>query len=303
MAIAIGAIRDFLLPGLMEITGQYKDLPNYYGKIFSKRKSKMQVEKSVSARYMGLAELKSEGGATHFDNGAGQRFTYNMEPVEVGLGYAITRKAIDDNLYKAEFKPTTLGLSKAFNQFWERQAAGIFNDATTYDANLGGDGKALCATDHPYDGGTWANRPSTDLDLNESSLLDAMTSVRQNFVDEAGLKIYARAEKLVVPLALEKVAIRLLKSELRPGTANNDVNAIQSMSGGLSQYIAWEYLTNSRAWFLDTNIDGLIEIDRVPYETDMWVDNVTDNLLVKAYERKGFFYNDPRAVYGSFPTS
>jgi hypothetical protein len=303
MAIAIGQIRDLLLPGLMEITGQYKDLPNFYGKIFAKRKSKMQLEKSVSARYMSLPELKSEGGATSFDNNAGQRFVYNMEPVEVGLGYAITRKAIDDNLYKAEFKPTTLGLSRAFNQFWERQAAGIFNDATTYDANIGGDGKALCATDHPYDGGTWANRPSTDLDLNEGSLLDAMTAVRQNFVDEAGLKIYARAEKLIVPLALEKVAIRLLKSELRPGTANNDVNAVLSMSGGLSQYIAWDYLTGSRAWFLRTNIDGLIEIDRVPYETDMWVDNVTDNLLVKAYERKGFFYNDPRAVYGSFPSS
>lgn len=303
MAIAIGQIRDLLLPGLMEITGQYKDLPNFYGKMFSKRKSKQQVEKSVSARYMSLPELKTEGGATYFDNNAGQRFVYNMEPVEVGLGYAITRKAIDDNLYKAEFKPTTLGLSKAFNQFWERQAAAIFNDATTYDANVGGDGKALCATDHPYDGGTWANRPSTDLDLNEGSLLDAMTAVRSNFVDEAGLKIYARADRLVVPLALEKVAIRLLKSELRPGTANNDVNAVRSLSGGMSEYIAWDYLTSSRYWFLCTNINGLIEIDRVPYETDMWVDNVTDNLLVKAYERKGFFANDSRAVYGSFPSS
>jgi len=303
MAIALGQIRDLLLPGLMEITGEYKDLPNFYSKIFSKRKSNMQIERSVQARYMSLPELKTEGGATQFDNNAGERWVYNMEPVEVGLGYAITRKAIDDNLYKSEFKPTALGLSKSFNQFWEREAAGIFNNATTYDTNVGGDGKALCATDHPYDGGTWANRPTTDLDLNEGSLLDGMTAVRRDFVDEAGLKVYARAERLIVPLELEKVAIRLLKSELRPGTANNDVNAVLSLSGGLTQYIAWDYLTNSRAWFLDTTIDGFIHIERVPYETDMWVDNITDNLLVKAYQRGGFFNNDPRAVWGSFPSS
>lgn len=303
MAIALGQIRDLLLPGLMEITGEYKDLPNFYSKIFSKRKSNMQIERSVQTRYMPLPELKTEGGATQFDNNAGERWVYNMEPVEVGLGYAITRKAIDDNLYKSEFKPTALGLSKAFNQFWEREAAAIFNTATTYNTQIGGDGKALCATDHPYDGGTWANRPSVDLDLNEGSLTDGMTAVRRDFVDEAGLKVYARAERLIVPLELEKVAIRLLKSELRPGTANNDVNAVLSLSGGLTQYIAWDYLTNSRAWFLDTTIDGLIHIERVPYETDMWVDNITDNLLVKAYARAGFFYNDPRSVWGSFPSS
>jgi hypothetical protein len=106
-----------------------------------------------------------------------------------------------------------------------------------------------------------------------------------------------------VPLQLEKVAIRLLKSELRPGTANNDVNAIMSLSGGLSKYIAWDYLTNSRAWYLKTNIDGLIEIDRVSYETDMWVDNITDNLLVKGYQRYVPTYYDWRSVYGTFPTS
>ncbi len=303
MAIALGQIRDLLLPGLMEVTGEYKDLPNFYGKIFAKRKSNMQIERSVQTRFMSLPELKNEGAATAFDNNAGQRWQYNMEPQEVGLGYAITRKAIDDNLYKSEFKPTALGLSKAFNQYKERQAAAIFNTATTYATSLGGDGKALCATDHPYDGGTWANRPTTDLDLNEGSLLDGMTAVRRDFVDEAGLKIYARAERLVVPLELEKVAIRLLKSELRPGTANNDVNAVLTLSGGLSQYIAWDYLTNSRAWFLDTSIEGFIHLERVPYETDMWVDNITDNLLVKGYERFGFFYNDPRAVWGSFPSS
>lgn len=303
MPIALSAIRDLLLPGLMDVTGDYKDLPNFYSKIFAKRKSNKQIEKTVQTRYLPLAQLKEEGAATGFDNESGQRAVYNMEPVEIGLGYAITRKAIDDNLYKSDFKPTALGLAKSFNQYWEREAASIFNTATTYDTNLGGDGVALCSTAHPYDGGTWANRPTTDTDLNEGSLLDGMTSVRRDFVDEAGLKVYARAERLIVPLELEKVAIRLLKSELRPGTANNDVNATLSLSGGLTQYMAWDYLTNARAWFLDTNIDGFIHLDRVPFETSMWVDDITDNLLVKGYQRGGFFANDPRAVWGAFPSS
>lgn len=303
MAIALGQIRDLLLPGLMDVTGEYKDLPNFYGQVFKKHKSNLQMEKTVSVRYQSLPDLKTEGGATSFDNNSGERFKWSMEPLEVGRGYAITRKAIDDNIYKTQFKPTALGLSKAFNQFKERQAAAIFNNATTYDTNLGGDGVALLSTSHPYDGGVWGNRPSVDLDLNEGSLLDGMTAVRQNFVDEAGLKIYARAETLVVPLQLEKVAIRLLKSELRPGTANNDVNAIQSLSGGITKFIAWDYLTNQRAWYLKTSIDGFIHLERVPYETDMQVDFVTDNLLVKGYERFGFFYNDPRALYGAIPSS
>lgn len=304
MAIALGQIRDLLLPGLMEITGEYKDLPNMYSQVFKKRKSNLQIERSVQVRYMPLPELKSEGGATHFDNNAGERYIYNMEPVEVGLGYSITRKAIDDNIYKTEFRPTALGLAKSFAQFWEREAWDIFNTATTYNQQLGGDGQALCSTSHPYDGGTWANRPTVDQDLNETSLLNAIVAVRQNFVDEAGLKIYARAEKLVVPLALQPVAIRLIKSELRPGTANNDVNAIQYMDGaGLQKFMPVDYLTSNYAWYLTTNIDGLVELERVAYETDMWVDNVTDNLLVKAYERKGFFFNDPRALYGSFPSA
>lgn len=304
MAIALGNIRDLLLPGLMEITGEYKDLPNLYSKVFKARQSNMQIEKSVQTRFMPLAQYKTEGGATHFDNNAGERWTYSMEPVEVGLGYAITRKAIDDNLYKSQFKPTALGLGKSFNQFWEIQAWSVFNSATTYNTQLGGDGVALCSTAHPYDYGTWANRPSTDQDLNETSWLNAINAIRSNFVDEAGLKIYARADTLVVPISLQQVAIRLVKTELRPGTANNDVNAGLFMDGtGHTKMLVSDYLTSNYAWFLTTNIEGLVQLNRVAYETDMWVDNVTDNLLVKAYERRGYFYNDPRCLYGSFPTS
>ena len=180
----------------------------------------------------------------------------------------------------------------------------MLNTATTYNAAIGGDGKALCATDHPIDGGTVANRPTVDVDLNEATLLNGMISIRTNFKDQAGLKVFARGRRLVVPPQLEPVAIRLLKTELRPGTADNDVNAIFTTAGGLPEgYMVNDYLTSQYAWFLLTNIDGLSYMERVKFETDMQVDFVTDNLLVKGYERYSFGYYNWRAIYGSFPTS
>jgi len=159
-------------------------------------------------------------------------------------------------------------------------------------------------TAHPVDGGTFANTPSVALDLNEASLLASMTAIRRNFVNEAGLKIRARARRLIVPPELEAVAGRLCKAELRPGTAQNDPNMIPHLSGGLPDgYLVMDYLTSAYGWFLKTDIEGLIYLDREPFETDMWVDNVTDNLLVKGYQRGGFFVNDPRCLYGSIPTS
>lgn len=304
MAVSLSQIKSELLPGLFDVRGSYDMIPRQWDKVFTTHKSNMAVERSTQMRFLGLPQLKSEGGATAFDNNAGERFTFNFEHQEVALGYAITRKAIDDNLYKAQFNPTNLKLQESFAQFKEIQGANILNNATTYSANIGGDGKALCATDHPYDGGTWANRPATDLDLNEASLLQTMINVRTGFVNEAGLKILARARRLVVPPALEPQAIRLTKTELRPGTANNDVNAVLTTSGGLPEgYIVLDFLSSQYAWFLTTNIEGLIHMLRVPYEMDMQVDFITDNLLVKGYERYSFGYNDPRAIYGSFPTS
>ena len=306
MPVALTSIRDLLKPGLYEVAGKYDMIPMQWSKVFTTRKSTLAVERKVQNRFLGLASLKAEGGQTSFDDNAGERFVYNAESFEVGLGYAITRKAIDDNLYKSEFNPTNLQLLDSFNQFKEIQAANVINNGTTYDTSIGGDGKALFATDHPVDGSTVANRFSTDLDLNESSLLQGMINVRSNFVNEAGLKIYARAEELVVPVQLEPVAVRLTKTELRPGTANNDVNAILTTSGGLpGGYFVWDYLTSNYAWFLKTNYakDALLMMQRIKFETDMQVDFVTDNLLVKGYERYCPTYNDWRAVYGSFPSS
>jgi hypothetical protein len=303
MAVNLSAIKDLLLPGLRGVEGKYEMIPSQYDKIFTKHDSKMALERTAEMRYLGYAQLKNEGGQTSFDNGAGERYVYNQEHVEIALGYAITRKAIDDNLYKTQFAPSNLGLIESFQQTKEIYGANVLNTATTYQNQVGGDGVALCSTSHPIDGGTVANRPTTDVDLNESTLLNGMIGIRTQFRDQAGLKVFARGRKLVVPAQLEPVAIRLTKTELRPGTADNDVNAILTTAGGLSEgYMTNDFLTSQYAWFLLTNIDGLAYMERIPFETDMQVDFVTDNLLVKGYERYSFSYYNWRSIYGSFPT-
>ena len=304
MAVNLSAIKDLLLPGLRGIEGKYEMIPSQYDKIFTKHDSKLALERTAELRFLGLAQLKTEGGQTSFDSGAGERFVYNQEHTEIGLGYAITRKAIDDNIYKTQFHPSNLGLVEAFQQTKEIYGASVLNNAQTYNAAVGGDGVALCSTSHPIDGGSVANTPTTQVDLNEATLLNAMIAVRTNFRDQAGLKVFARARKLIVPPQLEPVAIRLTKTELRPGTADNDVNAIMMTAGGLSEgYMVNDFLTSAYAWFLLTNIDGLAYMERIKFETDMQVDFVTDNLLVKGYERYSFGYYNWRSIYGSFPTS
>src|SRR5215467_8721995 len=304
MPVSLAQIRSELLPGLFDVRGSYDMIPRQWDKVFTTHNSNMAVERSTQMAFMGLPQLKDEGAQTAFDNAARERFTWNFVHIEVALGYAITRKAIDDNLYKAQFNPTNLKLQEAFAQFKEIQAANVFNLGTTFNSIQGGDNQAFFSTAHPYDLGSWANTSTTPKSLNESKLLADMTNVRTQFVNERGLRILSRARMLIVPPNLEQVAIRLLKTELRPGTADNDVNAILTLSGGLPKgFLVMDFLTSNFAWFLTTNIDGLIHMLRIPYESDMWVDNVTDNLLVKAYERYSFGINDPRAAWGEFPTS
>jgi hypothetical protein len=304
MPVQLASIANLLFPGLREVTGKYKQIPRQYDKLFAFSKSDMAVERTVEARFLSYAQEKQEGGPTAFDNNAGQRYTYNQEHIELALGYAITRKAIDDNLYKSQFQPSNLGLMESFNQTKEIYGANVFNTGNVYNPSILGDGQPLFSTAHPVDGNTYANTPSVQADLNEASLLSGMIGIRRNFVDQANLRMYARAQKLVIPAEQEPVAIRLLQTELRPGTAQNDVNAIRSTAGGLAQgYIVNDYFTSPYAWFMLTNIAGLVYMERVAFETDMQVEFTTDNLLVKGYERYSFGYYNPRAAYGSFPTS
>lgn len=304
MAINLSQIKDLLLPGLRGLTGKYEQIPRQWDKVFTKFNSDMALERTAEMRYLPVAMLKTEGGQTKFDNNSGERYVFNQEHLEIAIGFAITRKAIDDNLYKSQFHPSNLGLQESFSQAEEIYAANVLNTATTYNASVGGDGVALCSTAHPIDGGTYANTPTTQIGLNEASLLNAMISIRTNFKDQAGLRMFSRGRKLIVPPQLEPVAIRLTKTELRPGTADNDVNAILSTAGGIPEgYLAMDFLTSNYAWFMLTNVAGLAMMSRKPFETDMQVDFITDNLLTKGYQRYSFSYFNGRSIWGSFPTS
>jgi hypothetical protein len=210
---------------------------------------------------------------------------------------------VDDNLYKRQWRPSNLGLQKSFNQTKEIYGATPLNTATTYDPSVLGDQQPLASLNHPIDGGVVPNRFTVDMDLNEASLLNAQGSIRGLFRDNAGLRMQARAKRLIVPIALEPIAIRLLKTVLRPGTSDNDVNAILETSGGIPDgYLVHDYLSSPTYWFVLTDQEGLLYLQRVAFEMSMQVDFTTDNLLVKGYERYSFGYYDWRAVWGSFPT-
>jgi hypothetical protein len=303
MAVTVHSIRNQLLPGLLAVQGQYKQIGTDWSGIFTVKKARYAQETAISARYLGPARQKEEMGSIYYDNNAGDRYKWTMEPIEASIGYTISRKAIDDGLYKDSFKPTNLGLQQAMRAFWNAQAAAVLNTAATYNTAVGGDGQAILSTSHPYDSGTWANTHSTPLALNEASILALMKLVRSEFVDEAGILQDIFPEKLVIPAHLEDVAIRLTKSELRPGTANNDPNVIPTMAGGVKGYQVMRYLTNNYRWFLTTTVKALTKLEKKAFEMDMDVDFDTKALKVSAYERAGFFCHDPRSLAGENVTS
>lgn len=302
MSINRSQIRDLLLPGLAGLEGMYPALPARYKDFMTQRISRMAVERNVEMAYLGLAALKNEGAPTTMDNSPGERFVYNIANFGLGLGFAITREALDDNLYKEQFNPQAMGLLDAFNQTIDIYAANIPNTATTYNSAIGGDGVSLLSTSHPIDNGTWANTPSVQLSLNESALEIGLTAIRL-FPDQRGRIGYKRGKKLLVPPNKEWDAIRLTRTELRTGTANNDVNAIYN-SGALPEgYTVNEFLTSNYWWFILTSVEGLIFQNRIPFEMDLQVDPSTGNLLVIGYQRLGVGYTNPRAIWGSTPSA
>lgn len=302
MAVTSSQIPTLLLPGVRKITGDYNQIPTQWSQVFAQSHSDLQVERTVSARYLPLAGLKNQGMPTNFDSGAGQRYVYSHIHVAIGLGYSFTREAIDDDLYKQQFDPTNLGLIKSFRQTKEIIAADVFNSGNIYNPAIGGDQVALFATNHPVDGATVPNTPANPVGLNEASLLYLNNLIRR-FRDNAALLIGAQGKKLLVPVELRHVAKRLLETPLRTGTANNDINAIKENQDLTDGYLVMDFLTSPYAWFVCSDQGGFIYLERVAFETSMQVDFTTDNLLVKAYERYYLGFDDWRAGAGSYPTN
>lgn len=304
MAINLSQERDLLLPGLNALTGKYPQLPRTHKKIFQERKATMILERTVSMRYLSQAQLKPEGTPTTFDNNPGQRYVYNHQSNTLSLGFAITLEAIEDNQYKKDFGPSVMGLQDAFLRAEEVYAANVLNTATTYNAAIGGDGKALAATDHPVDGGSVSNLASPAVSLGEAALLNGQIAINANWRDNANQRMNAKPKMLVIPPQLEATAARLLNTPLRPGTANNDINAVQVVQGGVPDgYLVWNYLTSAYSWFLLSDQKGLLFWNRMPYQSDMSVEFSTDNLLVKGRQRYVFDYDDWRSLYMSNPSS
>lgn len=297
MPINTTAIRDLLRPGLAAVFGDYPMYPSQWTEIFDKYTSDKAVEIDVEIKLLGLAQLRAEGASTSYDT-MGQRTITNYVNKYYGLGFIITRQAIKDNLYKSRFPLQATALKRSFLQTKEVIGANVLNNG--FDSNFPiGDGKALFATDHVRDGGTWANTPSVQVNLNEASLEDALISIQQ-FKDNGGLRVMTKARKLIVPPQNQFVAERLLKSQYRVDTANNDVMGI--VSGGYfpEGYCVNQFLTDTNAWFVKTDApDGFKYYEREPMETDMYTDFDNDNLKVKAIERYVFGVSNARCTFGS----
>ena len=299
MAISRAQLLKELLPGLNALFGmEYAKYENEHTEIFEQETSDRSFEEETKLSGFSAAPVKDEGAAIEYDN-AQEAFTARYTHETVAMGFSITEEAIEDNLYDSLSARYTKALARAMAYTKQVKGAAILNNAfasgTTY-----GDSKTLCATDHPLvSGGTNSNRPSTGADLNETSLEAAVIQIA-GWTDERGLLIASRPVKLVVPTNLQFVATRLLETEGRTGTADNDLNAIRnngSISGG---YTINHYLTDTDAWFLTTDIpNGLKHFVRAPMATSMDADFDTGNSRYKARERYSFGVSDPLGIFGS----
>lgn len=299
MAINRAQLVKELEPGLNALFGlEYDKYPEECKQIFDSESSDRAFEEEVMLSGFGEAATKAEGGGVTYDS-ASEAWTARYSHETIALAFAITEEAIEDNLYDRLSARYTKALARSMRHTKEVKGANVLNRAFN-SSYLGGDGLELISTAHPLtSGGTLANEPSTATDLNETALENAMIDIAA-FVDERGLKIAVQGQKLIIPAELQFVAERLLKSEGRVGTADNDLNALRS-SGMLPQgYTVNHYLTDSDAWFVKTDApNGMKLFERAKVKTSMEGDFETGNVRYKARERYSFGWSDPRAIYGS----
>jgi len=298
MAISRAQLLKELLPGLNALFGlEYAKYGDEAAEIFETESSDRSFEEETKLSGFSAAPVKGEGSAISYDN-AQEAWTARYTHETVAMGFSLTEEAIEDNLYDSLSSRYTKALARAMAYTKQVKGAAILNNAfsgTTY-----GDGKTLCATDHPLvSGGTNSNRPAVAADLNETSLEAAVIQIA-GWTDERGLLIAAKPSKLVIPPSLQFVATRLLDTELRVSTADNDINAIRNNGSIPGGYTVNNYLTDTNAWFLMTDVpNGLKHFVRSPMQTSMDADFDTGNSRYKARERYSFGVSDPLGIFGS----
>jgi len=299
MAISRAQLLKELLPGLNALYGmEYARYGEEHKEIYETETSDRSFEEEVKLSGFGTAPVKSEGASVEFDT-AQEAFTSRYTHETVALGFAITEEAVEDNLYDSLSTRYTKSLARAMAYTKQVKAASVLNNG--FDSNFtGGDGQALFSTAHPLvSGGTNSNRFSTGVDLNETSLEDAVIQIAA-WTDERGLLIAAKPRKLIIPPALQFVATRILETEKRVGTADNDVNAINTNGSIPEGYAINHYLTDTDAFFLTTDVpNGLKHFVRAPMATSMDGDFETGNVRYKARERYSFGFSDPLGMFGS----
>jgi hypothetical protein len=299
MAISRAQLLKELLPGLNALFGlEYARYGEEHKEIFETESSERSFEEETKLSGFSAAPVKNEGSAIAYDN-AQEVFTARYNHETIALGFSLTEEAIEDNLYDSLSSRYTKALARAMAYTKQTKAAAILNNGFDTDY-AGGDGQPLFSASHPLvSGGTNSNIPTTPADLNETSLEAAVIQIAA-WTDERGLLIAAKPRKLVVPPSLMFVATRLLETELRVSTADNDINALKSNGSIPEGYTVNHFLTDTDAWFLTTDVpNGLKHFVRTPMQNSMDGDFDTGNVRYKARERYSFGWSDPLGMYGS----
>jgi len=299
MAISRAQLLKELLPGLNALFGlEYARYGEEHKEIYETETSERSFEEETKLSGFSAAPVKNEGSAIAYDN-AQEVFTARYNHETIALGFSLTEEAIEDNLYDSLSSRYTKALARAMAYTKQTKAAATLNNGFDTDYP-GGDGVPLFSASHPLvSGGTNSNIPSTAADLNETSLEAAVIQIAA-WTDERGLLIAAKPRKLVVPPSLMFVATRLLETELRVSTADNDINALKSNGSIPEGYAVNHFLTDTDAWFLTTDVpNGLKHFVRTPMSTGMDGDFDTGNVRYKARERYSFGWSDPLGMFGS----
>ena len=298
MAISRAQLVKELEPGLNALFGlEYKNYANEHSQIFDTENSDRAFEEEVMLSGFGNAGVKPEGSSVNYD-AATETFTARYTHETLALAFSITEEAIEDNLYDRLASRYTKALARSMANAKQVKAANVLNRGFN-SSYTGGDGLELFSTAHVIVSGTEQNELSTAADLNETSLEQAMIDIAA-LTDERGLKIAAKGVKMIVPSAGQFTAERLMKSQGRVGTADNDINAIVSMGMIPQGYRVNNYLTDTDAWYIITDVpNGMKHFDRAPLKTSMEGDFDTGNVRYKAMERYVFGASDPRGIYAS----